>query len=145
MQDPASTASDHGTPSSQASGDSTQPSSFWKVRSSAPNHPPIRAEDAVGQGDEGDEGDQQRSDGDRDSATGQCPPAERVDGVARLLVADLAHVDLVGVPLRDALGVVLGVRRGVLSGHRILAISSEAGAFMTVAASRYSSGAPSSE
>ena len=34
---------------------------------------------------------------------------------------------------------------GVESGHMIFAISSAAGAFITVAASRYSSGAPSSE
>lgn len=154
MKEPASVASLHGTPSNHASGETTHPRSFSKVRSPCPNQPPmpprmplaiaISATKAMSR---------------PPTVTAILPPAMAPRPMASMALADsssrtartsILPGEVVPTDRCSSRSVAPGCTvessgSGVESGHMILAISSPAGAFITVAASRYSSGAPSNE
>jgi hypothetical protein len=66
---------------------------------------PDARQDAVGQRDERDEGDEQGPDRDGDPASGECTAPQRVDGVGRLLVGTLRTSICAGVAAEAPLGV----------------------------------------
>ena len=131
MNCPTVSASLQSTPISQATGGKTQPSSFWNVRSSAPNHPPMPLRRPLASAMS--EMEAIRS---APTITAIRPPARAPRAVASITLAD-------SVSRTSRTTASLSERS--VSGSIVLVTHSAPGAFITLAASRYGSGAPSSE